>query len=193
MIKFFISKFIQISQKKYPQWYRISTLIGTIGFIFVFLPFFFIYTGKYIEYFIKLPILTGIVNIIAIPSMIFGGMLITWTLALQYIYGKGSGSHMVPTQKLIVLGPYKISRHPMLIGAIFFYLGIVTLLSSFTIGLYAFLVTAILAYFFAIYIEEPVLIAKFGEEYKKYQKIVPIIPCLFRCSNHCNGKHKSND
>jgi protein-S-isoprenylcysteine O-methyltransferase Ste14 len=193
MIKFFVSFFTKISEKKYPQWYRVSSLIGTIAFIFLFFPFFYLYTGRFIEDFIQLPIPALIANIIAIPALIFGGVLIVWILVLQYSYGKGSGSHMVPTQKLIVSGPYTISRHPMLLGAILFYFGTGTLLSSITTGLYGATVTAVLAYFFATYIEEPVLIAKFGEQYKKYQAKVPFFPLSFTCPNCCNRKHKSND
>ena len=174
---FFISIFIQIAQQEYPKSYRILCLIGTIGLVFVFFPLFYLYTGHYLEqYILPLPVPRIISNIIAIPSLLFGGFLIVWSLILQYGYGKGSGSHMIPTQKLIVFGPYKISRHPMLLGAVFFYLGTGTLLASITTGLYGAIVTAILAYFFARYIEEPVLIKRFGEQYKKYQKEVPAIP-----------------
>lgn len=191
MVNFFILMFIQIAQKKYPQWYRILSLMLSIGLVFVFFPFFYWYTGNYIESFIKLPIPTVLANIIAIPSLLFGGALIIWTFVLQYTYGEGSGSHLVPTQKLIAFGPYKMSRHPMLLGAIFFYFGTETLVSSITTGLYSAIATSILAYLFVIYIEEPVLVARFGEQYKEYQKKVPLIPFLTCCFNHCNGKHKA--
>lgn len=191
MINFFILMFIEIAQKKYPRWYRILCLILSIGLVFVFFPFFYWYTGNYIESVIKLPIPTVLANIIAIPFLLLGGTLIIWTFILQYTYGEGAGSHLVPTQKLIVFGPYKMSRHPMLLGAVFFYFGMETLVSSITTGLYSAIATAILAYLFVIYIEEPVLVARFGEQYKEYQKKVPLIPFLTCCLNHCNGKHKA--
>jgi len=193
MIRFFISTFTKMAQKKQPQWYRILSLISTTLLIFIIMPFFYLYTGHYIEAIVQVPVAPAIANIIAMLSLSIGVTLIIWTLLLQYHSGKGSGSHIVPTQRLITSGPYKISRHPMLLGAIFFYFGTGTLLSSIIIGFYGAFVTAILAYFFIIYIEEPVLIARFGDQYKKYQKNVPIIPFLFTSFNHSNRKQKSNN
>lgn len=193
MIQYFVSLFTQIAQKKHSQKNRIAYVIMTTVLIFIVMPLFYVYTGHHIASFLSLPIATTIINSIAALSLCMGAIVIIWTLLLQYHYGKGSGSHMVPTQILISSGPYKVSRHPMLVGAIFFYFGIGTLVSSLFIGFYSAFITAILACFFVRYIEEPVLIARFGEQYKTYQKTVPIIPFSPSCFNHSNRKHKSDN
>jgi protein-S-isoprenylcysteine O-methyltransferase Ste14 len=196
VINFFISTLVKIAQKKHPQWYRFLTLIGTIAFVFVLLPLFYLYTGHYIEDLIQGTIITPSTYAFhknAIPFLVGGGFFMIWALVFQYGYGKGSGSHMVAPQKLIVAGPYKICRHPMLFGAVFFYLGTGMLFGSVIIGCYGAITTAILAYFFARYIEEPVLIKRFGEQYKQYQKEVPFIPFSFTRFNDCNRKHKPHN
>jgi len=193
VIKLLISILVRIAKKQHSRLYRLSSLIFTIGLIFVFFPFLYLYTGRYIENIIQLPTTSLSINFMAIVFLLMGGILIIWTLILQYGYGKGSGSHMAAPQKLIVIGPYKLCRHPMLLGAIFFYFGTGTLQGSIIIGLYGAIITAVLAYFFVLYIEEPVLIARFGEQYKKYQKEVPLIPFLLTSFNYCNRKHKSHN
>ncbi|MFC1841531.1 methyltransferase family protein [Candidatus Dependentiae bacterium] len=190
MRNFLISFFVRVGEKTYPRWYRLSSLFGTITLIFFLLPLLFIYTGEYIERYINLHMPTFLINVIVSISLMLGVALLVWTLLLQYSYGQGSGSHMVPTQKLIVTGPYKICRHPMQLGAVFFYLGLVTALSSITIGVYSALVTGLLGFFFNVFIEEPVLIIRFGKQYEQYQKDVPLVPFLFSGFNNSNWKHK---
>ena len=193
MKNFFITFFVQLGKKTYPRWYRLLSLFGTIALIFFLLPGLFIYTGTYIERLIPSHLSLLLINAIAYISLMLGSLLLMWTLILHYWYGKGSGSHMVPTQRLIVSGPYKICRHPMQLGAIFFYLGLITLLSSITIGVYSAIITGLLGFSFDIFIEEPVLVIRFGEQYKQYQKNVPLIPFLFSSFNNSNGKHKSKN
>lgn len=191
--RFFIVQLMERAQKEYPRWYRALNLIGTIVFVFLALPFLYLYTGCYIEQYVCIPLPVDLANTLAILSLLCGGSMIVWTLLLQYRQGQGSGSHMVPTKKLIVQGPYKIMRHPMLFGAVFFYFGTGTLFASLVVGLYSALVTGVLAYFFACYVEEPVLVARFGAQYKQYQKEVPFCPCLPPCPNNCNREHKTGD
>jgi protein-S-isoprenylcysteine O-methyltransferase Ste14 len=193
MKHFVISLFVRTAQKEHPRWYRFLTLLATIILVFIVLPCLYLYTGRYIEPLITAFVAKTITQSIAFISLTLGGGLIVWALILQYGYGEGSGSHVVPTKHLIVSGPYKLSRHPMLVGAVFFYLGTGTLLSSLTVGIYGALITAILAYYFALYIEEPVLVIRFGEQYEKYQQEVPIIPFSFTRVYYRNRKHKSND
>ncbi len=102
--------------------------------------------------------------------------IIVWTLILQYRYAKGSGSHLIPTQKLIIHGPYKLCRHPMMLSAALLYFATGLLFSTLFVAFYGAFATLITGYFFVIYFEEPLLIARFGNKYKQYQAQVPLIP-----------------
>lgn len=176
MINHFISTLINAGQKSYSRRHRIIVLIGTIGLIFMFFPLFYLYTGYYVQTVLSTPLPLILKLLIALPPLIIGTILIIWTLILQYHYAEGSGSHLIPTQKLIVKGPYSICRHPMWLGSVLLYFGTGIFLASLIVAFYGALATLIAGYFFVIYIEEPVLVARFGDAYKEYQKRVPIIP-----------------
>lgn len=198
--KIVINFLLKKAQKKPALWYRLVNLIMTVGLIFICLPAFYYYSACYLlacasgsDIIIANLKNLNLINLVADLAILLGTGLIIWTLILQYKFGEGSGSHLVPTQKLLVSGPYKIVRHPMLLGAILFYFGIGAILVSFMVGLYSALITAISAYFFVVYIEEPVLIARFGEQYQAYQQTVPLLPRLFHCFNNGNRKHKTSN
>jgi protein-S-isoprenylcysteine O-methyltransferase Ste14 len=81
-------------------------------------------------------------------------------------------------EKLVSSGVYQRLRHPQYFGAILAHLGISFLLSAF----YALLVTPVLLLrdFAACWKEEQELIRKFGEEYLRYKKRVPMLLPRFR-------------
>ena len=193
MIRFLHSVLLALAQKKHSVAYYTFNFIITILFIFVIVPYFYIYTGQYLTYNMPFQISIFPIFVVAVVMFFFGGTLMIWALVMHYNYGKGAASHTAPIQCLLISGPYALSRHPMLLGAVFFYFGIGTIVSSVLVGLYGSVITAILAYVLIVYIEEPVLLARFGQEYKEYQKKVPVIPFLFNCFYNCNRKHKSHN
>jgi protein-S-isoprenylcysteine O-methyltransferase Ste14 len=176
MINHFIATFIKAAQKQYSMYHRVIILIATIGLIFLFFPLFYLYTGYYAQSTLIASLPTMLKLLIALPLLFISSTMIIWTLILQYSYGKGSGSHLIPTQELIIHGPYKVCRHPMLLSSAMLYFATGILFSTLFIAFYGALATLIAGYFFVIYIEEPVLIARFGNNYKQYQAQVPIIP-----------------
>ena len=81
---------------------------------------------------------------------------------------------MLPTKKLLIVGPFKYCRNPMTLGTIIAYGGIAILIGSFT----ALLVVAIFAVILIGYlkiIEEKELEIRFGSEYIEYKKKTPFI------------------
>lgn len=83
------------------------------------------------------------------------------------------------TPAVVRKGPFGYVRHPIYLASILFYLGLV----AFTFSL-AGLVIAIIAtiyYNFAAIYEEKLLLAKYGEEYKKYMaEVNRWLPKIFR-------------
>jgi|GEM_PF-487262 len=193
MRTFLINYLVNRGQRTYPGWYRFVVLIGTIIFVFIFLPAVFIFTGRFIEFFVtgRAPAFMG--ALFALVCLGIGTTLIIWTLLLHYGYARGSGSHMAPPRELILSGPYRICRHPMQVGAILLYLGTGIWFASVFVGVYGALVTLLLGYWFHTYIEEPVLVIRFGDAYRRYQKTVPLVPFLFVGAYKRNGEHKAGD
>jgi protein-S-isoprenylcysteine O-methyltransferase Ste14 len=92
--------------------------------------------------------------------------------------GRGTLAPWDPPRKLVVHGPYRYVRNPMISGVIFVICGEALLLRSRSIGEWA----ALFAVINLIYIpllEEPQLAQRFGDAYDEYRRHVPrIIPRL---------------
>lgn len=129
-------------------------------------------------------ILSGIIGINlpryveVIISIVFTGsglFFCAWTVASQWLVGKGTPVPIAPTQKLIVVGPYRLCRNPLQLGVVLYYLGIVTFLGSLTAGLFAFLAALIIGSLYHKFVEEKELLLRFGEDYKSYRTRTPFI------------------
>lgn len=110
--------------------------------------------------------ITGIVLLAA------GLTLFVLTVALFVRKGKGTLAPWTPTQQLIISGPYRYCRNPMISGVLFILLGEALLLRSTPILIEAVLVFVVNTLYF-ILSEEPGLLERFGEEYREYKERVP--------------------
>lgn len=86
--------------------------------------------------------------------------------------GRGTLAPWTPTQQLIVSGPYRHCRNPMISGVLFVLIGQALLLRSLPIAVEAVLFFAINTLYFVLK-EEPDLRARFGPAYTDYQQRVP--------------------
>lgn len=110
--------------------------------------------------------LTGIILILA------GLALFLWTVYLFRTFGKGTLAPWSPTQELVVEGPYKYCRNPMITGVFFILSGETLLLNSSAILICAVVFLLVNTIYFILK-EEPDLYKRFGEEYLNYKKKVP--------------------
>jgi len=102
-----------------------------------------------------------------------GGLsLFIYTVFLFRTIGKGTLAPWSPKQKLVIKGPYKYSRNPMITGVFFILLGETFFFHSFSILNLAILFFIFNTVFF-ILIEEPDLYKRFGNDYLEYKKHVP--------------------
>jgi protein-S-isoprenylcysteine O-methyltransferase Ste14 len=107
-------------------------------------------------------------------AVLLGGSLAIWTILAQVMLASGTPFPMIPTQKLIILGPFKYCRNPMTLGTIVAYAGAAIWVGSFS----ALLAVAILAALLITYlklIEEKELALRFGQEYLDYKKVTPFM------------------
>ena len=113
-----------------------------------------------------LPVLAGVLPIAA-------GLRLIWeTISLFGSVGKGTLAPWDPTTRLVVEGPYRRVRNPMISGVGAVLMGEAALLGSVPI----LIEFAVFATVNAIYIplfEEPGLERRFGEEYREYKRRVP--------------------
>lgn len=117
---------------------------------------------------------------IALSLFVFGFVLMLLTI-IYFIKAKGTPIPLNPPKILIVTGPYKLVRNPMLTGIF---------LQLFGIGFYYYSTSLIFIFtplFILInylelkYIEEPEMEKRFGQDFRDYKKRTPLfIPNISR-------------
>ena len=101
-----------------------------------------------------------------------GGLfLFFYTVLLFKNIGKGTLAPWSEKQKLVVVGPYRYCRNPMITGVLFILIGEALILHSLPILIWAGWFFVINTIYFLIS-EEPALEKKFGDDYKLYKKHV---------------------
>jgi len=94
------------------------------------------------------------------------------TIWLFISIGRGTLAPWSPTSKLVVIGPYRHVRNPMISGVLMTLLGESIAFGS--IGIFiCFLLFLIINHIYFIYSEEPGLARRFGDEYLSYKRNVP--------------------
>jgi protein-S-isoprenylcysteine O-methyltransferase Ste14 len=115
------------------------------------------------------------VYIIIVAGMIViasGLRLLAYTIKLFFVIGKGTLAPWSPPRKLVVLGPYRYVRNPMILGVLIVIVGEAILFGSLWLAGY-FALGFVANHFYFIYSEEPGLVKRFGKDYLDYKKNVP--------------------
>ena len=98
--------------------------------------------------------------------------LFIWCVSLFARRGQGTIMPWDPTQRLVVAGPYRHVRNPMISSVLFMVAGQALIWgSALTAALAAFFF--VVNHFYFIYSEEPGLIKRFGDSYRTYKANVP--------------------
>jgi len=186
MIKLFmidlVEKFIGWSREKRSKEQRLwAIFFGAIIFV-LFLPLILILGGYALDFWLgfskAFPEPANL--IIGLSLIIIGWPIALWSIYVQYRIGKGTPIPIVPTQKLIIFGPYKYCRNPMALGTIIFYTGIAILLNTISMLLILNPIVFIPILVFVKLVEEKELERRFGQEYLEYKKKTPfLIPKIF--------------
>jgi protein-S-isoprenylcysteine O-methyltransferase Ste14 len=101
-----------------------------------------------------------------------GLTLFLYTVFLFRTIGKGTLAPWTPTQKLVITGPYKYCRNPMITGVLLILLGESLFLHSTNILIWAGIFVIINTIYF-ILVEERSMLQRFGNDYRAYKKQVP--------------------
>lgn len=119
-----------------------------------------------------------LLQIAAILIFIAALFLFGRTIYLFKNVGKGTLAPWDPTSKLVIRGPYKHCRNPMITAVLFILLSEVMFFGSGNILIWAFSFFVINTIYFKVK-EEPDLIKRFGKEYLDYRTEVPMwIPSI---------------
>ena len=117
------------------------------------------------------PILGGLL-------MVMGFSFALWSIYDQFSRANGTPLPILPTQKLLVGGPFRYCRNPMTLGTVTAYLGIAVYVGTIA-GIGIVLCFGTLLVLYLKLLEEKELAERFGEAYLAYKREVPfIIPRL---------------
>jgi protein-S-isoprenylcysteine O-methyltransferase Ste14 len=112
---------------------------------------------------------------LAVPGaalLVAGAGLWVWTVTLFAGVGRGTLAPWDPPSRLVVQGPYRHVRNPMISAVLAVLLGEAALLGSLALLSWFAVVFAVNAVYFPL-AEEPGLRRRFGREYEEYAAHVP--------------------
>jgi protein-S-isoprenylcysteine O-methyltransferase Ste14 len=111
-------------------------------------------------------------GLLGLPLIALGLLLVVSTVRLFATVGRGTLAPWDPTTRLVVRGPYRYVRNPMISGVLFILLGEAALVGSLPLLVWFGLVGALNVVYMPL-VEEPGLQRRFGEEYERYRAHVP--------------------
>jgi protein-S-isoprenylcysteine O-methyltransferase Ste14 len=109
---------------------------------------------------------------VGVVLIALGLALVAWTVALFARFGKGTLAPWDPTARLVVVGPYRHVRNPMISGVLTVLLGEAALFGSLPLLVWFGAALAVNAVYFPL-VEEPGLRKRFGVDYDAYCDNVP--------------------
>ena len=112
-----------------------------------------------------------IVQLMGIASLGVGLVLFAASLRQFAVRGKGTLAPWDPPKHLVVEGPYRYVRNPMISGVVFLLFGEALTLRSWPHGQWALLFLAINLVYIPL-LEEPQLERRFGASYREYRQHV---------------------
>ncbi|MBW2241993.1 MAG: isoprenylcysteine carboxylmethyltransferase family protein [Deltaproteobacteria bacterium] len=109
---------------------------------------------------------------VAIACFGIGLTLMTTTIRLFSREGHGTLAPWAPTETLVIRGPYRFVRNPMISGVLFNLLGEALMMGSWTLGIWFVGFSLGNAIYLPLF-EEEGLAERFGPAYERYRQAVP--------------------
>jgi protein-S-isoprenylcysteine O-methyltransferase Ste14 len=166
-----MSRFREWAKREYSPEQRI-VFLAFLGILFVIIiPFLLVIVSPILDQILQLPrFVYGFMNpIVGLPLIGAGLFFALWSIQSQFTVGKGTPAPMMPTRKLVALGPYSYCRNPMTFGTLLSYLGVgVWIGSASAVCLTSFFAILLVTYIKVV--EERELELRFGEEYLQYKR-----------------------
>jgi protein-S-isoprenylcysteine O-methyltransferase Ste14 len=146
---------------------------GTLAFLFLILPFFFVWIPYKIlispnaSYLFDI----GVFRFIGLAPIVLGVAIYFWCSHSFVFFGKGTPIPFTPTKELVIPGLYRFVRNPMYMAAFLTLAGEAVLFQSKGLFIY-FLIAFGALNVQVVCFEEPYLAEKFGESYTRYRQSV---------------------
>jgi len=176
-----VNRYKEWSAHEYRKGQRMVavTLWGVVFWILI--PFFIVVGSSFIDPRLHLPkFFYGWSNtILARVLIVTGWLFASWTVKVQFSFGKGTPIPLMATQKLVVKRPHTYCRNPMTLGTTAFYFGFAIWTGSLS-GLGLSIIYPVVMLVYIKLIEEKELEQRFGVEYLEYKRRTPFLLPRFR-------------
>jgi protein-S-isoprenylcysteine O-methyltransferase Ste14 len=153
------------------------------GFLLVLLiPYLLLITLPRLDVVLGFPrIMLGVANLILGVTLVALGLFFAWwSIGDQLFKASGTPLPVMPTQKLLIRGPFRLCRNPMTLGTILAYLGLALWVGSISSIILAIVIAGLLILYLKL-VEERELEMRFGQDYLNYKLRTPfLIPHNFR-------------
>ena len=155
-------------------WELLKTVIILPGTVLVFVPVAIIITTYNSRFSFDLIGPGRLLFWPALAAAFLGLALATWTVILFTKFGQGTPAPWDPPRKLVIRGPYRYVRNPMITGVLLLLLLLAEtlLLQSWPVFLWLVAFYILNSIYFPLF-EEKSLGKRFGEDYLEYKKHVP--------------------
>jgi len=108
---------------------------------------------------------------LALPLLLTGAAIYAWCVSDFMMAGRGTPAPVDPPQRLVVRGLYQFVRNPMYYGVLNVIAGWIVFFGSVDVLVYG-LIVAVAFHLFVRYVEEPMLLRRFGVRYVFYCRAV---------------------
>lgn len=105
-------------------------------------------------------------------AIVIGFVLFSWCVGLFARVGQGTLAPWDPTRNIVVVGPYRFVRNPMITGVALMLMGQALLWGSWVMAIWA-CTFVLINHIYFVLIEEPGLEKRFGDSYRIYKTNVP--------------------
>jgi protein-S-isoprenylcysteine O-methyltransferase Ste14 len=154
-------------------WRQLCAIGLCPGVVTLVVPALIVWRTEAVEVGWGLPDGLTLLPVVAAAALIgVGLLLVVRTVALLAGEGGGTLAPWDPTSRLVVRGPYRYVRNPMISGVLFVLLGEAALLGSVPLLVWFLIVLTVNAVYLPL-VEEPDLQSRFGEDYDRYRAQVP--------------------
>ena len=150
----------------------ITALVVLPGNALVFIPALIVWLTRETPFAVQTAAPSQVVFWVGVAAAAKGFILMAWTMRDFLVHGKGTPAPWAPPQRLVVRGPYRHVRNPMISGVMLALVAESLILRSLPVGLWL----AVFAAANLIYLplrEEPGLEKRFGDAYRLYKANVP--------------------
>ncbi|MBU0516789.1 MAG: isoprenylcysteine carboxylmethyltransferase family protein [Proteobacteria bacterium] len=174
---------VRVSGRERSTRFKVVAIAFGATVFLVLLPALGIYLGYLVSLVFSISCPRWLELVLGLASILVGAWWLGWSFLAQWRLGRGTPAPIAAPQRLIVLGPYKLCRNPIQLGALCYYFGLGAAVASLTAGLFCLVVFFILGSAYHKFIEEKELLIRFGEDYGRYRRRTPfLIPRPWRRS-----------